>query len=229
MASPHPPNAIDAPHTAFFYGTLMSTAVLHRVIHGTTTPSDLQRQVSPLRTYPAHLPDHIRHRVRGCDYPAVLPSPSTTSSSSSPGVRGTLVTGLSAADMWRLDRFEGSEYERKPVAVTVLGPGGGDDAQPADVPQHAPGAVVEGAETYIWVAGADLLEEREWDFDEFVRDKLARWTGDEGVPEYADVDDAVAAAQAQGDSMGGRGWNGALGKAIDGSRQAEKEVLREAV
>ena len=35
------------------------------------------------------------------------------------------------------------------------------------------------------VAGADLLEEREWDFDEFVRDKLARWTGDEGVPEYA--------------------------------------------
>lgn len=45
----------------------------------------------------------------------------------------------------------------------------------------------------------------------------------------ADVDDAVAAAQAQGDSMGGRGWNGALGKAIDGSRQAEKEVLREAV
>ncbi|KAK7555532.1 hypothetical protein IWX49DRAFT_590078 [Phyllosticta citricarpa] len=221
----------EGPHTAFFYGTLMSPAVLHRVIHGTTTPSALQRLVSPLRTYPALLPHHIRHRVRGCDYPAVLPS-SPSSATDTPSVRGTLVTGLSSADLWRLDRFEGDEYERRRVDVTILGPGAGDDVEPEDTPQHAPGSIVV-AETYVWIAGVDRLEPREWDFDEFVREKLGRWTGQEGEAEYKDVDDAVAAATTAtgqgGDAMGGRDWNGAVGRAIDGSRVAEKEVLREAV
>ncbi|KAK7545064.1 uncharacterized protein J3D65DRAFT_611650 [Phyllosticta citribraziliensis] len=239
MADPSP---ADAFHTAFFYGTLMSPQVLHRVIHGTTTPSALQRQVSPLRTYPALLPHHVRHRVRGCDYPAVLPAATPTSSAEedASSVRGTLVTGLTAADLWRLDRFEGDEYERRPVDAVILGPGTStaDDAdtpqqqqqQPPSIPHHPAAAVVR-AETYIWVAGADKLEPREWDFDEFVREKLSRWTGDDGEKEYADVDDAIAAAAAEqsADTMGGRGWNGALGKAIDGSRQAEKEILREAV
>ncbi|KAK8153934.1 hypothetical protein BKA80DRAFT_210552 [Phyllosticta citrichinensis] len=190
MADPSP---ADAFHTAFFYGTLMSPQVLHRVIHGTTTPSALQRQVSPLRTYPALLSHHVRHRVRGCDYPAVLPAPTPASSEEdASSVRGTLVTGLTAADLWRLDRFEGDEYERRPIDATILGPPSTDDAntpqQQQQQQQHQhqhPTAAVVRAETYIWVAGADKLEPLEWDFDEFVREKLRRWTGDEGEKEYA--------------------------------------------
>lgn len=31
------------------------------------------------------------------------------------------------------------------------------------------------AATYVWVAGKDRLEEMEWDFETFRRDKLAWW------------------------------------------------------
>lgn len=30
-------------------------------------------------------------------------------------------------------------------------------------------------ETYLWIAGEDALEESEWDFAEFKRDKLRSW------------------------------------------------------
>lgn len=30
-------------------------------------------------------------------------------------------------------------------------------------------------ETYLWIAGEDALEESEWDFAEFKRDKLGAW------------------------------------------------------
>jgi hypothetical protein len=35
------------------------------------------------------------------------------------------------------------------------------------------------AETYIWIAPRSRLEESEWDFVEFIRDKLERWVGKE--------------------------------------------------
>ena len=34
-------------------------------------------------------------------------------------------------------------------------------------------------ETYIWIAKREELEEREWDFDEFVREKMRRWVGED--------------------------------------------------
>lgn len=46
------------------------------------------------------------------------------------------------------------------------------------------GETVE-AETYIWIDERELLEESEWDFAEFVREKLVRWAGPEGESEYA--------------------------------------------
>jgi hypothetical protein len=37
------------------------------------------------------------------------------------------------------------------------------------------------AETYIWTAGAHRLEAEEWDFAEFIRDKMKRWVGGEAT------------------------------------------------
>jgi len=102
-------------------------------------------------------------------------------------VRGTLVEGLTDGDIWRLDIFEGSEYQRRKVKVRVLQPkndnvsteqGMGDLSQKEE--DNVEGEEVE-AETYIWTAGAHRLEAEEWDFAEFVRDKMKRWVGREAA------------------------------------------------
>jgi hypothetical protein len=169
-------------HTAFFYGTLMAAPVLHRVIWGSQTPPT-PAHASLLHIRPAILHAHRRHKVKGADYPAILPV-------SSSSVRGTLVEGLTDGDIWRLDIFEGSEYERRRVGVSVLqdrykesgdeeGEGGmGDLSQKEE--ENVEGEEVE-AETYIWAAGPHRLESEEWDFAEFVRDKMKRWVGREAA------------------------------------------------
>lgn len=164
----------DDTHTAFFYGTLMAPAVLHRVIHGTTTPAPWQRDL--LATRPALLHHYRRHKVAGADYPAIRRVPSAS-------VRGSLVTGLNAQDMRRLDIFEGEQYVRVSVEVEVLAEEGGGETR----------EVVQ-AETYVWGDGGRGLESREWDFEEFRKEKMWAWVGearraDVAVDEgFADVD-----------------------------------------
>jgi gamma-glutamylcyclotransferase (GGCT)/AIG2-like uncharacterized protein YtfP len=164
-------------HTAFFYGTLMAPQVLHRVIWGSQTPPT-PAHASLLRIRPAILHAHQRHKVKHADYPAILPTDSTCSSS----VRGTLVQGLTDGDIWRLDIFEGNEYARRKVTVRLLeqklNNGMGDIQQQES--ENIEGEQVD-AETYIWTAGAHRLEPEEWDFNEFVRDKMKRWVGREAA------------------------------------------------
>ncbi|KAF2024217.1 hypothetical protein EK21DRAFT_79195 [Setomelanomma holmii] len=170
-------------HTAFFYGTLMAPPVLHRVIWGSQAPPTPVHALL-LHIRPAVLHAHQRHMVQHADYPAILPTKATANTS----VRGTLVTGLTDGDIWRLDIFEGSEYERQKVRVRVLESkskgeeGMGDLSQNEE--ENIEGEEVE-AETYIWIAGVDRLEPEEWDFAEFVRDKMKRWVGREA----ADMDE----------------------------------------
>jgi hypothetical protein len=174
-------------HTAFFYGTLMAPPVLHRVIWGSQSPPT-PVHASFLHIRPAILHAHRRHKVKGADYPAILPVSASTASSSS--VRGTLVEGLTDGDIWRLDIFEGSEYQRRKVKVRVLQEdkskedtgneeqGLGDLSRKEE--ENVEGDEVE-AETYIWTAGSHRLESAEWDFAEFVRDKMKRWVGREAA------------------------------------------------
>lgn len=181
QTAPRPPRrSLNAAmsHTAFFYGTLMAPPVLHRVIWGSSTPPT-PAHASLLRIRPAILHAHQRHKVKHADFPAILPTDAEAT------VRGTLVEGLTDGDLWRLDIFEGSEYERRNVRVRVLQgkehsdldvQGMGDVSQEAE--QHVEGDEVD-AETYIWIAGAQRLESEEWDFAEFVRDKMKRWVGRE--------------------------------------------------
>ncbi|MCJ1401799.1 hypothetical protein MMC11_005016 [Xylographa trunciseda] len=185
----------------------MAPQVLHRVIYGTTTPTALQKSYLTIR--PAVLQGYSRHKVRGCDYPAILPShtPSTTLEES-PSVRGTLVTGLSAANVYRLDIFEGDEYKRRKVSVELISPSSADGSG------DFRGKAME-VETYVWVDDPKRLEEGEWDFETFVREKLGRWVGHK---EYLEVDEAVRGMEGGVDPTGGRAM-----------RATEREVVRSAV
>ncbi|KAL3462579.1 hypothetical protein BJX64DRAFT_139219 [Aspergillus heterothallicus] len=59
-------------HILFFYGTLLAPEMLHRVIHGRANPEQWQKDMLNFR--PAILHGYRRHRVRGEDYPAIIPA-----------------------------------------------------------------------------------------------------------------------------------------------------------
>ena len=138
----------------------MEPQVLYRVCFGTSTPTSFQASLLNFR--PALLHQHRRHRVLLHDYPAVVPQQDSS-------VRGTYVQGLTDGDIYRLDIFEGNEYERRRVKIKVLEVEGNEAGQ-----GNVEGEEVE-VETYIWVAGKDKLEEREWDFEEFRRERMSGW------------------------------------------------------
>jgi len=223
-------------HVAFFYGTLMAPAVLFRVCHGNSKPAQVLVDLINIR--PAVLHGHERRRVVGMDYPGMIPS------SPSSSVRGTVVTGLTDGDIWRLDIFEGSEYTRQKVKVRVLEKTG--DARTGD--GNVEGEELE-AETYIWTASGAKLENREWDFAEFQSEKMRYWVSEEGTGEYAgresflgllkpcsslmianpetEVDEAVR--DRKNDGTGGRGMDSAIAKVLEQDSQRGKEILGSAV
>ena len=244
------PNA-PTPTNAFFYGTLMSPAVLTRVT-GRPPANFVARS--------ALLQNHRRHRVKYADYPAIIPTEGST-------VRGTYVTGLNESDVRRLDVFEGDQYLRRNVKIRLLkqagavggkgastksggaetqvlppatkvGVNGPDASEPTEADLEA-GEVTTA--TYIWNDDRFALEEEEWDFGEFVREKLWRWAGsradEEG--EYAEVDQAVREDEApdyakyvkenmwrkdgedanvgeEHDPTGGRAFGGKFEKSVNG-------------
>ena len=143
----------------------MAPKVLYRVCYSASNPSPFQ--ASLLTICPAILPAYTRRKVRFCDYPAIVPS--------SPGssVRGTYVRGLTDGDIWRLDIFEGDQYSREKVKIKVLIEAGNEAGK-----GNVEGEEVE-VETYVWAVEEEFLEEGEWDFGEFTREKMKRWIGDD--------------------------------------------------
>ena len=79
-------------------------------------------------------------------------------------MRGTYVRGLTRGDQWRLDCFEGSQYERMRLRLNLIDEKGnvGEEVD---------------AETYVWAENVKDLEDGEWDFEEFRREKMGRWVG----------------------------------------------------
>lgn len=120
----------------------MAPQILHRVIHGSPDPEPWQKAL--LTFQPAILHGYRRHRVRGADYPGIIPvggavlsAPESQSQSQTQSqlqgqgqgqaesarpayVLGTLVSGLTDGDIHRLGIFEGSEYTLRPVKVRTL-------------------------------------------------------------------------------------------------------------
>lgn len=179
----------------------MAPQILHRVINRRTDTSSTENPASGLKIKPAILHGYQRRRVKWADYPGIVPamSPSTSANTadantSASSVLGTLVTNLTASDVERLDSFEGSDYIKEPVTVRLLqesfSVGGRQESSVAkptdghlrDVLDAARAEVAdEGDEvealTYVFIGGEDSLEEGEWDFEAFKKDRLAWWVG----------------------------------------------------
>ncbi|KAG6041130.1 hypothetical protein E4U41_005933 [Claviceps citrina] len=134
----------------------MAPEVFFSVCYGDQNPPKVIRD---LHTFtPALLQDFCRHRVKLADYPGAVPEAGHE-------IRGVLVTGLTSANIEKLDYFEGSDYERRTVQVQVLEKVGDEET---------PGKKVS-ASIYVFLKLNDL-EKRQWDFEEFRREKMIMWT-----------------------------------------------------
>lgn len=129
------------PDHCFTYGSLMCADIMHRVC--AARPS----------AQPARLDGYRRHPVVGEAYPGMVPAPDAQ-------VDGMLYLDLPATAWPRLDAFEGSEYTRETVEVTL-----------ADGRRAA-------AWTYVFKpACVARLGPGEWDFARFLATGKARFTG----------------------------------------------------
>jgi hypothetical protein len=170
----------------------MAPQVLHNVIHGSSTPEPWQKAMVSFQ--PAILHGYRRHRVQGADYPGIVAVTETdekilasnASSSARMSVLGILVSGLTDGDVHRLDLFEGGEYARENVTVRKLRDSHGGSGESGMESQwsnvlgaacQADGGEEVSAVTYVWISGVDRLEEAEWDFESFKKDKLQWWAG----------------------------------------------------
>lgn len=131
----------------------MAPEVFFSVCYGDANPPEV---IKNLHTFsPAVLHGHCRHRVKMADYPAVVAEEGHS-------VRGVYATGLTDANMVKLDYFEGSEYERKKVKVRLLEGESASEGEEKDVV------------AYIFLF-PERLERGEWDFEQFRKDKMAYW------------------------------------------------------
>ena len=133
----------------FTYGSLMWPDIMARVC-GQAFAGE-----------PALLAGHGRHPVRGQDYPGLRPSPDGQ-------VAGQLYRDVDAAAWARLDAFEGEEYERVGVVVTL-----------------ADGSMLPAQVYRFRDAFVQRLLPGEWDVDAFGREGrqrfIARYVGFERV------------------------------------------------
>ncbi|CAM1508208.1 Fc.00g050560.m01.CDS01 [Cosmosporella sp. VM-42] len=153
--------------TAFFYGTLMAPEVFFSVCYGDKKPA---KAIRDMHTFtPAILEGYCRHRVQWADYPAIIAEEGHK-------VRGIYATGLTDANVDKLDYFEGSEYDKVKVEVKLLKQDGEKEVEG------------ETKQTSVYVFNQpESLEKVEWDFEEFREQKMKLWTrGDWAFSEDSD-------------------------------------------
>ncbi|KAI9300789.1 hypothetical protein BJ944DRAFT_208671 [Cunninghamella echinulata] len=94
---------INNDNKAFFYGTLMSTEIIGKVLCGKSSPHMIRTQkLSTLQLDPATLKGHKRFAVKHATYPGIIESDNIDDQ-----VNGILCQGLSLKDMEALDNYEG--------------------------------------------------------------------------------------------------------------------------
>ena len=134
----------------------MAPEVFFSVCFGDKSPP---KAIRDLYTFtPAILEGYCRHRVQFADYPAVVAEEGHK-------VLGIYATGLTDANVVKLDFFEGSEYIKETVEVKLLTKEGEK--------------MIEGEtkKTSVYVFNQpEYLEKREWDFEEFREQKMQEWT-----------------------------------------------------
>lgn len=127
-------------HNIFTYGSLMFDRVWSRIVSGHYT------------ALPATLHGYQRLAVKGEEYPVAIPASPAAS------IAGILYHDVNAADLARLDDFEGEYYARLPTPVTIVS---GDTVA---------------AETYILKpAYHGIAEAFEWDVERFRTSGIGRF------------------------------------------------------
>jgi gamma-glutamylcyclotransferase (GGCT)/AIG2-like uncharacterized protein YtfP len=102
----------------FTYGSLMFPEVWNRVVRGAYA------------SCPARLDAYRRHALLDVSYPAIVAEEGAS-------VDGVLYLDVDAADLARLDAFEGAEYRRDALMVTT-------------------GAGIVPAQSYVWLDASRL-------------------------------------------------------------------------
>ncbi|OCH95700.1 hypothetical protein OBBRIDRAFT_497930 [Obba rivulosa] len=129
----------------FVYGTLMAAPVLAWVLKG-----DADRAPEVLKQRKAgRIHGFKRFSLHDCDFPALRRGDGD--------VNGFLVYPKDASESARLDMFEGPAYERTVVTV------------------HLADNSTVGAIVYLWKGDEKLLSDTDWDFEQFLVEKLADW------------------------------------------------------
>ncbi|KAI9354182.1 hypothetical protein BD770DRAFT_392576, partial [Pilaira anomala] len=91
-------------YSAFFYGSLMSNAVLGRVLCGAqASEKEKTLKLNSIRFLTARLKGYTRSSLKGEEYPAITLNKNDDESQ----VNGILVQGLTEKDIKALDVFEG--------------------------------------------------------------------------------------------------------------------------
>ncbi len=121
--------------------------------YGTLMCDDIMYEVSGVRLSWASsvLQDYARYSVKGQDYPAVVYEEGIS-------VDGVLYFDVPESSWFRLDRFEGSMYERHSITVEL------EDG------------TVEQADTYV--IHPDFIHHLSgvaWDYDAFLRESMMRF------------------------------------------------------
>lgn len=181
----------------FFYGTLVHPNILARVIGNDGAHLTVQNAV---------LDGAKLFHVKGADYPGLLHVASSPASINA--VKGTLVTGLTRADLRCLDAFEGDEYVRTRVDV-IPDPAARAESNAERIANAASApldAILCGldnarigslcvsthkrvqAQVYTWIAGRDKLHDHVWQFDVFAQIHAANWLGQADVKQQDEYD-----------------------------------------
>lgn len=124
----------------------MVPAVFYTVCYGA---KDVPDAIAALHTFkPAVLHGYVRRRVRYADYPGITAKEGHQ-------VAGSFVTGLTSANLAKLDYFEGGQYERRRVRVKLLDKVGNARGEGNVEGEEAT------AEVYVFLDEGDL-EDKEW-------------------------------------------------------------------
>jgi len=98
---------------------------------------------------PAILSGYKRYCIKGCDYPAIIAEAGSET-------KGLVIMNVEDSDMKILSFYEGDEYEKKIVSVIL---------------NNKPTNVL----AFIWVKEIGLLENKDWDLQQFQKNSLLHY------------------------------------------------------
>jgi gamma-glutamylcyclotransferase (GGCT)/AIG2-like uncharacterized protein YtfP len=120
-------------------------------VYGTLLSSEIVIKLTgkSFKTFAAVLPGYQLYRVKERDYPAIIQNDHSET-------KGLVFENADDLSLAVISFYEGHEYKKKKVTVFVNG-------KP------------EVAMAFVWVKGCELLDDENWDFQEFEKESLEHY------------------------------------------------------